>query len=246
MDSDIIANELLSKVFYSDIQTSSISYIIKNTKEIPPLLEYLLNSTTPLESKKEIINHLSKSFEDIIFNAAVFQEIELKNKMTLLKILIYLFLYEESLQEISKDLISLIISHVTCDINNFRYAHDFIKQYMKYENDTYDIFESPSEPKDKLTQKQFLSYLKLLQLLLCQYKYSPKKPNDYLYCSGNAKLLIHDNQTQGNQIFEISNKNCLNIVLWMRLELSPEERAKYFNGIDFNICTMDIEGTSFS
>lgn len=245
MDSPMSANELLLSVFYGDNNSNKmqISPIIKNTKAIPSLLEFLLNKNSSQNEKKIIIQHLAKSIKEVIFNAEVFQKVEINNKMNLLKIAVYLYLHEEALKEELTKLITYIVTNYTCDINIFRYTHDYIKQYMKLENDTYDIFDSLTQGKQKLTQQQFLNYLSLLQLLLCQTSIIPQKPYNYLYCFNNSVINIDNIESKG---LKITNNESLNFVTWIRLELSPDERQKYFKNHLLHVFTINFSNNSFT
>ena len=108
MDTDSKSQEILLSIFYGENNTSNISPIIKNPKAIPSLLQYLFDSNSPTNGKTFIINHLTKSFESIPFNAEVFQRITIKNQMNLLKIAVHLYLHEESLQKVLTNLINYI------------------------------------------------------------------------------------------------------------------------------------------
>ena len=242
--------KLLNSIFLTSTQSAQQPYpIIKSSSEIQKIYSFLNDQNTQIPDKISLISTLNTLFNQNINLIPYFMEKCTSLKTNLYEPLIKLYLNPKieneklaKIEEFSK----ILITNVTTTKTTINYIYQRLSNYFTSEN---------SNIKEKLDEKLFFRYLKLLHLFytdnytninqLSTNSNEYKRVNNYIYFHGkDSGLTFKINKSSNNINSDFPTLEYgFSFVFWLGINKNLfESYLKFYPDIEINLVNLEIPG----
>ena len=245
------AQKLLNSIFLSNQSIQKPYPIIKSASEIQKIYTFLNDQNTPITDKIFLISTLkSLSNENINIIPYLMEKCTSYNS-NLYEPLIKLYLNpkieNENLTKI-EELLKILITNITTTKTTINYIYQRLSNYFTSDNPNI---------KEKLNEKLFFRYLKLLHLFytdnytneepnqLTTNSNEEKRINNYMYFHGkDSSLIFKINKSSNNVNSDFPTLEYgFSFVFWLKLNKTLfESYLKYYPNIEINFINLEIPG----